>query len=219
KIKKVQPHGPYLLAGWSLGGVIAFEMARQLEQLNREVRFLGLLDSRPPLDSIAEENRDRMASFTTETELEVVMEYLPDIEIREQLETVTDVSEFWPLLIDYLERTPDIFAKVKEIIATPEDRMRPDFSQLGIRELVALMNLDRTFIDAYVRYQPESRVEALAHYFEAGESDKTFKTGWQTFLKRSLKDYEVSGNHYSIFVAPGVEVLAELVNGQLSKFR
>ncbi|MCP5047592.1 MAG: non-ribosomal peptide synthetase, partial [bacterium] len=59
KIKKVQPNGPYLLAGWSLGGVIAFEMARQLEQMNEDVRFLGLMDSRPPLDSIAEENRDR----------------------------------------------------------------------------------------------------------------------------------------------------------------
>ena len=40
-----QPLGPYRLAGWSLGGVVAFEMARILEQQGESVDFLGLIDS------------------------------------------------------------------------------------------------------------------------------------------------------------------------------
>jgi thioesterase domain-containing protein len=43
-----QPQGPYLLAGSSLGGLIAFEMARRLRSLQREVAFLGLLDAPDP---------------------------------------------------------------------------------------------------------------------------------------------------------------------------
>jgi amino acid adenylation domain-containing protein len=44
-VRRVQPHGPYWLAGWSFGGLLAFEMARQLEASGESVAFLGLLDS------------------------------------------------------------------------------------------------------------------------------------------------------------------------------
>ncbi|WP_243710557.1 thioesterase domain-containing protein, partial [Micromonospora sp. KC213] len=45
RIRQVQPVGPYRLAAWSLGGVIAYEMARQLSIANENVEFLGLIDS------------------------------------------------------------------------------------------------------------------------------------------------------------------------------
>ncbi|MCL7422702.1 MAG: amino acid adenylation domain-containing protein [Methylobacter sp.] len=44
-IRAVQPHGPYRLAGWSLGGTIAYEVAAQLIGEDETVEFLGLLDS------------------------------------------------------------------------------------------------------------------------------------------------------------------------------
>jgi amino acid adenylation domain-containing protein len=47
-IAGAQPEGPYLLAGWSFGGLVAWETARRLEELGREVALLVLLDSRPP---------------------------------------------------------------------------------------------------------------------------------------------------------------------------
>jgi acyl transferase domain-containing protein/thioesterase domain-containing protein/ubiquinone/menaquinone biosynthesis C-methylase UbiE/acyl carrier protein len=43
--KAVQPTGPYLLAGWSLGGQIAFEMAHQLTDRGEKVALLVLFDS------------------------------------------------------------------------------------------------------------------------------------------------------------------------------
>ena len=46
-VKSVQPLGPYRLGGWSLGGVVAFEMAQQLRQRDEEVAVLALLDSFP----------------------------------------------------------------------------------------------------------------------------------------------------------------------------
>ncbi|MCP2339575.1 amino acid adenylation domain-containing protein [Actinomadura rupiterrae] len=44
-IRTVQPHGPYHLAGWSLGGLIAFEAACLLQQGGEEVALLALIDS------------------------------------------------------------------------------------------------------------------------------------------------------------------------------
>jgi thioesterase domain-containing protein len=46
EIRGVQPNGPYRLAGWSAGGLIAYEMAHQLLGENEQVEFLGLIDSR-----------------------------------------------------------------------------------------------------------------------------------------------------------------------------
>lgn len=44
-VRAASPHGPYRLGGWSMGGVVAFEMARRLEQEGEEVAFVALLDS------------------------------------------------------------------------------------------------------------------------------------------------------------------------------
>ena len=45
RIRAAQPDGPYRLAGWSMGGVVAFEVARRLEQAGAEVTLLALLDA------------------------------------------------------------------------------------------------------------------------------------------------------------------------------
>ena len=45
---EVQPHGPYLLAGWSFGGVVAFEIARQARERDAEVALVALLDTWAP---------------------------------------------------------------------------------------------------------------------------------------------------------------------------
>ena len=43
-IRKIQPRGPYLLGGLCAGGLIAFEMARQLEQDGETVAMVALMD-------------------------------------------------------------------------------------------------------------------------------------------------------------------------------
>jgi thioesterase domain-containing protein len=44
-IRKLRPHGPYRLAGWSAGGMIAHEMARQLLAAGEPVEFVALIDT------------------------------------------------------------------------------------------------------------------------------------------------------------------------------
>jgi amino acid adenylation domain-containing protein len=44
KIRSAQPEGPYLLGGLCAGGVIAFEVARQLEEQGQTIAMLALMD-------------------------------------------------------------------------------------------------------------------------------------------------------------------------------
>lgn len=48
ELRAAQPRGPYFLLGHSLGGVLAFEMARELAGRGEKVAFVGLLDTRVP---------------------------------------------------------------------------------------------------------------------------------------------------------------------------
>jgi len=51
EIRRIQPHGPYLLAGECVGGICAYEMACQLENAGEQVALLVLLDTVVPTES------------------------------------------------------------------------------------------------------------------------------------------------------------------------
>ena len=45
QVRTIQPHGPYALAGFSFGGLIAFEMAQQLVQSQEKIELVALVDT------------------------------------------------------------------------------------------------------------------------------------------------------------------------------
>jgi thioesterase domain-containing protein len=49
EMKQRQPVGPYVLAGWSIGGTIAYEITRQLTRSDEQVSHLILIDAPCPL--------------------------------------------------------------------------------------------------------------------------------------------------------------------------
>ena len=62
-VRTVAPKGPYLLGGWSFGGLVAFEMAQALRHAGEEVELLALLDSHAQNDSHAD--ADTVATLAT----------------------------------------------------------------------------------------------------------------------------------------------------------
>ncbi|MGE3174850.1 MAG: SDR family NAD(P)-dependent oxidoreductase [Planctomycetota bacterium] len=48
ELQQAQPHGPYYLGGYSGGGCVAFEMARQLRLQGEPVAFVGMIDTPSP---------------------------------------------------------------------------------------------------------------------------------------------------------------------------
>jgi thioesterase domain-containing protein len=48
ELRRIQPEGPYYLGGYCFGGIVAYEMARQLLDRDQEVAFLGLIDAAAP---------------------------------------------------------------------------------------------------------------------------------------------------------------------------
>src|SRR5439155_490607 len=67
-LRKVQPHGPYALGGWSFGGFVAFEMARRLRASGEEVAQPVLLDTTALTQGRRHRHQDRTNGWSAMTD-------------------------------------------------------------------------------------------------------------------------------------------------------
>ena len=72
-IKEVQPHGPYFLIGFSLGGLVTLEMAQRLSESGQKVALLAMLDSYPHIRYLSTAQRLRLATRLAARRLLAVM--------------------------------------------------------------------------------------------------------------------------------------------------
>ncbi len=82
-ILKTQPSGPYLIAGHCYGGVIALEMAAQLEKRGERVALLTLIDTFLPIGAEASGAPAGAPAGTLEVDMKQ-----SEIKLREALATV-----------------------------------------------------------------------------------------------------------------------------------
>lgn len=64
-IRELQPHGPYLLVGFSLGGLVMFEIAQQLIGEGETIGLLAMLDSYPHVSQLSFGQRTRLITRQT----------------------------------------------------------------------------------------------------------------------------------------------------------
>ena len=88
-ILQFQPHGPYILAGYSLGGLVALEMARSLSRKGEKIASLVMLDSYPDINHLApaqflrllaQRMKRRVVSFGRRPSTEIRLGGLPNQE-------------------------------------------------------------------------------------------------------------------------------------------
>nr|WP_275900411.1 non-ribosomal peptide synthetase [Pyxidicoccus trucidator] len=187
-LRGVQPSGPYRLGGWSLGGQVAFEMARQLEQQGERVEQLVLIDSyafdqRPP-EGVGESwVSARFVEFTAR---------LLGLPLPEQeAESLPCGDALLYRLLD-AGRSAGVLAR-----------------GVGIEQLRTLYRVFESNLRALLRYEPGTYggrvtlVRASETRVPTGEDG-----GWASLAAGGVEVYELSGDHHSILRAPAVEALA-----------
>jgi thioesterase domain-containing protein len=89
-IRRIQPHGPYNLLGWSFGGLVAHAIATQLQSMGEEVALLALLDSYPvPQDRAQAAFDDESENLSRQVAINPIMNLL-DVLRREGLSTLKE---------------------------------------------------------------------------------------------------------------------------------
>ena len=75
-IRSIQPEGPYILAGYCVGGIIACEMANQLHEAKQEISLLAIYDAILPGAEETESNNDKMQRNIKELNSDGIVKYI-----------------------------------------------------------------------------------------------------------------------------------------------
>ena len=117
QIQRLQPKGPYTLAGWSSGGLLAFAVAQTLRELGHDIASLCLFDTYPEVLTI-EELQYSMTSHTTNDMLQIAQQIFPGY----QQNPPRSLAEFSEALRKD-QRLPDIFEehRLRALLLSTQD--------------------------------------------------------------------------------------------------
>ncbi|MCB0208007.1 MAG: methyltransferase [Anaerolineae bacterium] len=204
-LRQVQPGPPYLLGGWSMGGLIAFEMAQQLQQAGEAVASLALFDVPAPIDT---QNMGR-AAFG---------KFL-----------VTEAGPYvWPYVYDYFQLKASFHQNFTNGSSDPTDETssgRPvngwRLSQTMAKEVFSLastrstarriFNILRVGLQAMANYEPQpylGQVTLFRVQRSLGPDDPSQTLGWNKLAEQGVVVHSVPGHHLNLMKKPQVQVLA-----------
>lgn len=214
-IQSVQPQGPYDLGGYSLGGMLAYEVTRQLQELGETVISLVMLDS-PDVTG------ERSARLADKTRL------LQTVNMSLQMTLGQTPERFAEVLIhrdeidlalspaDYLQQLTDLARQ--RGLKTSDQRLQQLMAQVT--------QIQQAYQVEHYRIQPLPRAaEVACYYFRnasglwMGDLEPFFSTDSQEFAafnhadywqewQRQLPNFEMievaSANHMTLLTQPEV---------------
>ncbi len=195
-IREVQPEGPYLLGGWSLGGVIAWEMAQQLRAKGEEVAALVLIDSEVPSTDTRVTDTDD-ASLLSLFAMDFAGRTGATADVtREELSALPDSQRF-----------AHVVERLRALGVVPANANLADLSRTA--------EVFKSNVRAVMGYEPPQWNGPVV--LLQGEESTPFAKwgGWESKAK-DLVIHTVPGDHYSMLAKPRVESLAQRVREALA---
>jgi amino acid adenylation domain-containing protein len=183
-IQTIQPHGPYFLLGYSCGGIVAFDIARQLTELGEQVDFLGLLDIRcptildvdPPFREWLSIQIDRLRSITLKEHIQYFINRI-----------------FHQNLMNY---RGNMVSKLSNF-----DTFTPEFLQVSD----CSPHLKRA-------YHPQiyaGKANIFWSEYQDAYIDEYPDLGWGDFITGGVNIQRIPGNHNTLIEEPHIQVLIE----------
>jgi amino acid adenylation domain-containing protein len=224
-LRQVQPKGPYFLGGWSFGGLVAFEMAQQLEKSGEEVALLAVLDAAAPIK-------------TNQPSLGKSFKVLLTIVI----------PSIWSFFFDYLylliafanSRIKDLtsrfpqFNKLDKIMQMLEANLFSRFifkdnataisqeSRLRILSELAIRPMLRVFYannQAVRNYAPQIYPKQITLFrtIQSSITKEDASMGWNRLAKEKTKINLIPGNHLTMLRKPNIQLLATQLKACIAK--
>ena len=191
EVRQMQPHGPYLLGGYSGGGLVAFGMAQKLTSAGERIGLLALLDTYAP-GTRAEPMtlRSRLDRLRTEG-----VRYLTGA-VRRRLEERRQARS--------LSRLDSCLARGQTV---PFD----------LRDV----HLVRSFRRAAMAYEPEPwpgratlfRAEQVPYGLRGAGS----AYGWERVILRGVEVVRIPGSHHSLLLGRNADRLAVCLNSAVER--
>ena len=203
EIRGVQPAGPYRLAGWSLGGLVAFEMGQRLRAEGEEVALLAVIDTGPGFPA--------------------------GLEADPLLEDEDDPSHQILMAAGYFKglRGVDLGLGLDDLAGRPAEeqirlfaeRLRRSglmHSEDTVGQVQRFLRVYRAGVRAYRAYRPRPYPGPLTVVRAAQQPAAVpADLGWSTAAGHPVDAVEVPGNHVTLLIEPNARVLAEALKARL----
>jgi amino acid adenylation domain-containing protein len=191
-IRDSQPKGPLAVAGYSLGGLVAYEIARQAADAGLQINWLGILDAlAPPMAHLARN--------------QLVREQLTDLRLRGRLNRLSQLparqqwAKYVEVALRVLRRGPGVLRPAPAL---------SDFDQRGALEIECRYRQPGHQVPMHLFVTEGSAAEVAADLL-----------GWDKFHNGPLAAEHLPGDHQTLLKPPDVERLARLMLKSLHKAR
>ncbi|MDJ0842020.1 MAG: SDR family NAD(P)-dependent oxidoreductase [Acidobacteriota bacterium] len=189
EIKSVQPEGPYLLGGFSGGGITAFEMARQLIEAGESVDLLAFLDTPLP----------HRPSLQRADKLKIHWQRLREDNLNYLWSWAQDRIA-WELNKRKPAGAEDRPGETEYHSLAIEAGFREALAHYRLQKLPCRLNLFRPPLDKRFNLGGERFVSSEKEFV-------SHDNGWTPYVD-SLEVHEVPGDHDSMVLEPNVRALA-----------
>jgi thioesterase domain-containing protein/acyl carrier protein len=204
-IRAEQPVGPYAIAGYSYGGVVAFEIAKALEALGERVDFVGLFNIPPHIKDRMEEidfaegavNLAFFMSMVTKAQAAQLPEELrrSGLSRSGQLQHLLDIAPA---------------QRVAELA-------------LDLPKFTAWVELAHSLVSQGRAYEPSGTVESLSVFYAIplrGSKEDWLNTQlrkWDGFTRKPNRYIDVPGEHYTLMGPKHVAAFQHILRAELDR--
>ncbi|WP_327169291.1 non-ribosomal peptide synthetase [Streptomyces subrutilus] len=199
-LRRHRPHGPYHLAGWSFGGLLAHEMAVQLHAAGEEVASLTLLDTAHPAP-------DRVPA----DEAELLEWFHEDLARSAGFDPPQEAAA---ALRDALRAAGDTGAR----LAVLAERVERDGFAPGLdpRDLARHYAVFRTGILAAARHRPAAAPCPAVFVQSVTGAEEPAADRWAERSPAGLTRHDAPTDHYGLMRPPHVAEVAAVLRASLS---
>ena len=201
-IKAKQPTGPYTLTGYSMGGVIAFEVAQQLQAQGDTVANLFLLDAYLYTARLPYPGRD--VADDDERLIVRMLAALPQGQSRQ--------------LHQQVRRLPDHQARIAYLFALGQQRGRIPLTYTLV-DLRRMYDAMAAHVEALRNYQPRPYAGKVVFLQCQDRSESTIVPylDWAQVAQGGVELHRVPGKHSNLMEEPQVQAVAHILQRYLQQ--
>ncbi|MEJ1929745.1 amino acid adenylation domain-containing protein [Nostoc sp. NIES-2111] len=210
-MQTVQPQGPYLLGGHSLGSIVAFEMATQLVHQGHQVALLAMIDMSAPTSQDKQTRIERLdwdharwlieaikaVEVSLSTNIDISYDTLRSLSVEEQLKLVLQHFK----MVNMLPPNAEIM-QLKNIVQA-----------LKANSLSLINYVPQHTYPGRITLICASEIPLERMNSKLSEISQNSAMGWEEYSCELVDVHFVPGNHVTMMAEPHVQVLSERLKG------
>ncbi|WP_372752961.1 thioesterase domain-containing protein, partial [Mariniflexile sp.] len=199
-ITKANPKGPYALAGYSFGGIIAYEMAKQMLAQNKKITMLGMLDT----------YANPIFSYTPSLKRKLVaLQHRFKSNIYATKHLFSNSEAFKTRLNAQKQKVSNLILGLKNGKEKHHQLRYHQPYRLDKMNRLAISRYKLTPIDMQINL---FRVEKQGYYMQ-----DPVLLGWEGFALKGVKVHEIPGDHNYLFSPPNDKISAHILQHVLDR--